>query len=86
VPIAEWFRGPLQDRVRAALTGQRLQDTGLFDGTAIAGLIDDHVAGMNDHSGSLWALLMFESFLRQVHDVSRVPADTAAAAPAAIEA
>ncbi len=82
VPIAEWFRGPLQERVRAALTGPRLLDTGLFDRTAIAGLIDDHVAGTRDHSNSLWALLMFESFLRQVHDVAAAPAGGGPPAPA----
>jgi asparagine synthase (glutamine-hydrolysing) len=68
VPIASWFRGPLKDRLRTALTGATLRDTGLFDPAFIAGMIDQHQAGIRDPSAPLWSLLMFESFLRQVHD------------------
>jgi asparagine synthase (glutamine-hydrolysing) len=68
VPLADWFRGPLRDRVGSALTGPVLQDTGLFDRAAVAKLVDQHCAGLRDHSAALWALLMFESFIRNVHE------------------
>ena len=84
VPMASWFRGPLRARARQAVTGTTLADTGLFDMGFTASLIDQHVSGQWDHSAALWALVMFESFLRRVHDSPRyVPAATAdAAAPA----
>ena len=67
VPLASWFRGPLRDRVRTALTSHALRDTGMFDMVRLGLLIDQHQSGVSDHSAVLWSLLMFESFLRQVH-------------------
>ncbi len=68
VPISEWFRGPLRDRVRAALTGSTLAETGFFDMAYVRTLLDQHQSGLREHGAALWALLMFEAFLRQVHD------------------
>jgi len=68
VPLAAWFRGPLRDRMRADLTGARLRETGWFDDAHIAGAIDQHASGLRDHSQLLWSLLMFSSFLRDVHE------------------
>ena len=66
VPLAAWFRGPLKDRVRQAVTGPSLAETGYFDPTALTRLVDQHQSGARDHSAPLWSLLMFESFLRGV--------------------
>ena len=67
VPLAGWLRGPLRQRVRARLTGSTLQETGLFEMGFVETLLDQHQSGLRDHSGPLWALVMFECFLRQVH-------------------
>ena len=67
VPLANWFRGPLRQRMRDALLGPGLAETGLFDQAFIEKMVDEHQAGLRDHSAALWALVMFESFLRQVH-------------------
>ena len=69
VPIHAWFRGPLRERVRRAVTGPTLAETGLFNTDYLETLVDQHQSGVNDHAPVLWALLMFESFLRQVHGV-----------------
>ena len=66
VPLAAWFRGPLKDRVRQAVTGPTLAETGYFDPAALTRLVDQHQSGARDHSAPLWSLLMFESFLRGV--------------------
>lgn len=66
VPIANWFRGPLRQRVQDALLGGSLLDSGYFDGKTIRTLIEQHQSGRRDNSVSLWSLLMFESFQRQV--------------------
>ena len=65
VPLAGWFRGPLKTKVRAALLGERLADTGYFDRGTLTRIVDEHQAGLRDHSTPIWTLLMFESFLRQ---------------------
>jgi asparagine synthase (glutamine-hydrolysing) len=66
VPIASWFRGPLRERVRTSLTGPVLADCGLLDMKHVTQLVDQHQSGLRDHSAVLWALLMFEGFLRNV--------------------
>lgn len=68
VPLASWFRGPLREQVRAALLGERLADTGAIDTRYVRELIEDHEAGRRDYSASIWTLLMFERFLRNVPD------------------
>jgi asparagine synthase (glutamine-hydrolysing) len=70
VPLAAWFRGPLQHRVRAALASPALAETGWFDLGYVGRAIDAHVAGRRDNSVMLWSLLMFEAFLRDVHGKS----------------
>ena len=67
VPLAKWFRGPLRDRLRAALRSEALADSGLFDMGYLTGLVERHQSGARDHSAELWSVLMFEGFLRQVH-------------------
>ena len=64
IPVAEWFRGPLLGKLRTALSSQRMADTGLFDMAFLARIADEHARGVRDYSASLWALLMFEAFLR----------------------
>lgn len=64
VPIASWFRGPLRERVRAAVLGPRLLDSGIFNRRYLERLVRDHERGVSDHSAPLWSLLMFDGFLR----------------------
>jgi asparagine synthase (glutamine-hydrolysing) len=68
VPLAAWFRGPLKARVRESLLGPLLADTGIFNEHYLRELVDHHQSGLRDYSASLWTLLMFESFLRNVMD------------------
>jgi asparagine synthase (glutamine-hydrolysing) len=64
VPLARWFRGPLRNRVREAVLGTTLADSGYFSGRALQRLLREHESGLRDHSAPLWTLLMFEAFLR----------------------
>jgi asparagine synthase (glutamine-hydrolysing) len=64
VPLAAWFRGPLRQRVRDAVLGERLAGSGLFNAITLQRLVDQHQSGARDHSAPLWALLMFDAFLR----------------------
>jgi asparagine synthase (glutamine-hydrolysing) len=80
VPLARWFRGPLRQRARTALTGERLASTGIFEPAYLRRLADDHESGLHDYSAPIWTLLMFDAFLRNVVDagVARAPLDRAA--------
>jgi asparagine synthase (glutamine-hydrolysing) len=68
VPLARWFRGPLRERIRDAVLGERLAETGFFDQRYLAQLVDQHQSGVRDYSSSLWTVLMFDAFLRNVLD------------------
>ncbi len=77
VPLAGWFRGPLRQRLRDALLGPVLADSGIFDRRYLEKLVDQHQSGARDHSAALWSLLMFEAFLRRPFLAGR--AETASA-------
>lgn len=66
VPLAKWFRGPLRSRVREAICGSVLSDSGYFDVRVLCRLFDEHQSGVYDHSAAIWSLLMFESYLRRI--------------------
>ncbi len=66
VPLSRWFRGPLRERVREALLGERLLDTGIFNPNYLRHLVAQHESGLRDYSSPLWTLLMFDAFLRNV--------------------
>lgn len=68
VPLAKWFRGPLRDKIREAVLGPVMADSGYFDMEFLRKLVDAHQSGANDHSAGLWSLLMYESFLRRHRD------------------
>ena len=65
IPLAAWFRGPLRQRVRDALLGPVLADTGMFNQTFLTEMVHQHQSGRRDYSASIWAVLMFEAFLRK---------------------
>jgi asparagine synthase (glutamine-hydrolysing) len=65
VPLAKWFRGPLRQRLRSALTDGGLVDSGLFEPTYLKQLVDQHQSGLRDHSTVLWSLMMFEATMRE---------------------
>jgi len=70
VPLASWLRGPLKERARSAVLGDSLAQTGLFDPGCLQQLFEQHQSGRRDHSAPLWAVLMFEAFLRSNKSLS----------------
>jgi asparagine synthase (glutamine-hydrolysing) len=80
VPLARWFRGPLRERVRGALLGGPLADTGWFDQGTISRLVEQHESGARDHSTPLWTLLMFDAFLRNVAGTGALSSEQALSA------
>jgi asparagine synthase (glutamine-hydrolysing) len=80
VPLASWFRGPLRSRVRELIDGGELAATGYFDPAMVRRLVEEHQSGAREHSAAIWALLMFDAFLRNVlrADTRDMPAAYAA--------
>ena len=65
VPIENWFRHSIKDKLRATVTSECLIDSGFFDRKQVTTLVDQHISGKRNHSPILWALLMFEGLLRR---------------------
>ncbi|MES2072233.1 MAG: XrtA/PEP-CTERM system amidotransferase [Pseudomonadota bacterium] len=64
IPLAQWFRGPLKDTVKTALTGSLLADTGIFNMKFLKEMVEQHQSGLRDYTAPLWTLLMFAAFLQ----------------------
>ncbi|MBN8507255.1 MAG: amidotransferase 1, exosortase A system-associated [Burkholderiales bacterium] len=82
VPLARWFRGPLKQRVRDAVLGARIADTGWFNREYLQHLVDNHQSGVNDYSAPLWTLLMFDAFLRNIDGAAQDAGERAVPSPA----
>jgi asparagine synthase (glutamine-hydrolysing) len=62
VPMARWLRGSLGSTVGDALVS--LAQRGVVDGATGQRLLDDHVAGRDDHSAGLFGLWSLEEWYR----------------------
>jgi asparagine synthase (glutamine-hydrolysing) len=62
VPVTRWLRGPLRDWAETQLSADRLKREGIFDAATVQKLWSAHLAGRVDHSGALWATLMFQAW------------------------
>jgi asparagine synthase (glutamine-hydrolysing) len=71
LPIAGWFRGELREFARDVLLGPTARDRGYFREEYVRGLLDRHIAGVEDHSQGIWTLVMFELWHQQFVDGSR---------------
>lgn len=67
VPIARWFRGGWKQVLQDVLTDSSVRGYGFLDPEAVSTLIDEHSSGAGDHSYALWALLLFQLWLQDVH-------------------
>ena len=65
VPLSHWFRNELRDRVKRIISEGALAETGYFDMAEISRLVDQHQSGIREHGPTIWALLMFDGFLKR---------------------
>jgi asparagine synthase (glutamine-hydrolysing) len=67
--------------MKAAVLNPMLLDTGIFNAGFLKQMVDEHLAATKDHSTALWAVLMFEAFLRKNGADSATRFTPAAASP-----
>jgi asparagine synthase (glutamine-hydrolysing) len=65
VPLANWFRGPLKERMQEVLHGDVLNTSGWFNQDYLKQVEKQHLSGAKDHSTLIWSLVMFDGFLRK---------------------
>jgi asparagine synthase (glutamine-hydrolysing) len=67
IPVGQWLCGPLKDWAEALLDEKRLEVEGYFHPKPIREKWLQHLTGRFDHTSSLWAVLMFQSWLESTH-------------------
>jgi asparagine synthase (glutamine-hydrolysing) len=60
IPMKNWLRRELQPLMRDLLSRERIARRGLFDPDVVAQLMNDHVAGKENHAHTLFPLMVFE--------------------------
>jgi asparagine synthase (glutamine-hydrolysing) len=65
VPVGEWFKGPLRPWAEELLDPVRMRSEGWFDPAPIERRWRQHLSGQRDSSVALWAILMFQAWLRE---------------------
>lgn len=73
VPIADWLRGPLKEWANDLLDPRRLNEEGLLDAGIVRAIWDEHQSGRRNWQYRLWAVLMFEAWLREHGPDSNAP-------------
>jgi asparagine synthase (glutamine-hydrolysing) len=68
VPIDQWFRGDLRDRLRGELLSPSARSREYLALPYVTALVDAHLAGTANHGHRLWTLLTLERWLQMLPD------------------
>lgn len=64
IPLNSWFRNELKIKVRETLLGETMLQSGLFNQDFLLKMANQNESGLRDYSTAIWALLMFDAFLK----------------------
>jgi asparagine synthase (glutamine-hydrolysing) len=64
IPVGEWIKGPLRDWAEDLLDPAIIRSEGWLDASSVAWRWHDHLSGKQDSTAALWAILMFQAWLR----------------------
>ena len=70
MPMGQWLRGDLRDWAEDLLDPSRMRQDGFLDGARVQGRWRDTLEGRRNGSGSIWAILMFQAWLRSTSESS----------------
>lgn len=65
IPLGQWLRGPLREWAETLLNERRLEAEGYFHPAPIRHKWTEHLKGRCEHTASLWAVLMFQTWLER---------------------
>jgi asparagine synthase (glutamine-hydrolysing) len=60
VPLAQWFRGPLQSLAQDLLSEERLRAGGILNPQPVRRLLDAHLLGRRSYYDQLFAIMIFQ--------------------------
>jgi asparagine synthase (glutamine-hydrolysing) len=64
IPLNVWFKNELKNKVRETLLGETMLQSGLFNQSFLFKMVTQNENGLRDYSTAIWALLMFDAFLK----------------------
>lgn len=65
VPLEHWFRHELKELAQDVLLDATAAERGFFRPEYVQDMLQQHLSGQANHSSCLWALLVFELWMRQ---------------------
>lgn len=65
IPISQWFRGPLKQKLTTNVLSEKMFDSGYFNPNQLNKMVNEHTTGRRDHGDALWCILMFAQFLNR---------------------
>ena len=65
IPMKNWLRRELQPLMRTLLSPERIAARGLFEPAEVTRLLEDHVAGRENHAHTLFPLMVFERWCQE---------------------
>jgi len=66
VPLSDWFKGPLRNKVKETILAEHFLDNGYFNADFLKKIVTQHQSGQRNYSTMIWTLMMLESFQRQI--------------------
>jgi asparagine synthase (glutamine-hydrolysing) len=82
VPVGEWIKGPLRSWAEDLLEPNSVKMEGWFDPKIVTARWRAHIDGTCDSTAALWAVLMFQSWVRDEDQAPRLCAAPSLAATA----
>jgi asparagine synthase (glutamine-hydrolysing) len=73
IPLKHWLRGSLRPLMLELLSTNTVRQRGYFRPQCVSQWVSEHLEGRANHSHRLWALMVFELWLRHVLDGAEVP-------------
>ncbi len=64
IPVGDWIKGPLRPWAEELLDPALMAAEGWFDAAVVRRRWQDHLAGRRESTQAIWAVLMFQSWLR----------------------
>ena len=71
VPMADWLRGPLKQKLHDTLNSNAVVKSNIFDMAQLNKKIEQHVSGKYDHAAALWTIFMLGLFLVREEEATR---------------
>ena len=65
VPVGQWIKGPLRSWAEDLLDEKAIADGGWIDPGLVRRRWRDHLSGRRDSTAGLWAIMMFQAWLRE---------------------